>query len=55
MLRYLLILAAIVILAMALAPRVVPVLTWILAFLSLLILADFVISRLARLRRGARG
>lgn len=51
MLRFLLVTVAIVLLVFAVAPTLVPVLTWILAFLSLLIVGDLLLSLV---RRGGR-
>ena len=51
MFRFLLLALVVVLLAAAVAPAVVPVLTWILAFLSLLMLGDLVLSAFRRHRR----
>lgn len=57
MLRALLILALVLLVALAALPEIIPVLTWVLAFLSLLMLGDLARSELGkfRVRMAARG
>ena len=53
MLRFLILIAAGVILAIAFAPRVAHVLSWVLAFLIFLMLGDLLLTGIRRLRNGS--
>ena len=48
MIRFLLLSALVVLIAVAAAPHLVPVLTWVLAFLSLLMLGDLLLNALRK-------
>ena len=54
MIRFLVLFALVVLVAVAAAPRLIPVLTWVLAFLSLLMLGDLVLSAMPKGRAGRR-
>jgi hypothetical protein len=54
-LKFVILLAAAAVLAITLAPRVVPVVAWLLAFFSLLILGDLILNGVRRFRGGPRG